>query len=148
MPANKPWKQYNESLVSRGTCLIDVSFLKKQRQELEKMNRNKIGAPYKCTDSQIGLLTGLYRVWHRLQNGSGSMQGTLRGCEDPPRFISRKSEEECYSCGRKLAIRIRRMPLAWPLTLRDCPSQTTEPVWSTNGRGRDANMPDCAHQLI
>lgn len=60
MPADKSWKQYNESLINRGTCLIDVSFLRKQKQELEKMNHDKIGAPYKCTNSQVDFLAGLY----------------------------------------------------------------------------------------
>ena len=45
MPTNKSWKQYDNSLINRGTCLVDVSFLKK-KQELLKMNQNKLGAPY------------------------------------------------------------------------------------------------------
>lgn len=72
MPANKSWKQYNNSLINRGTCLIDVSFLKKQKQELIKMNQNKLGAPYKYTNSQIDFLAGL-------KIGFGATYRTIQG---------------------------------------------------------------------
>ena len=83
MPANKSWKQHNESPIGRGTCLIDVSFLKKQRQELEKTSRNKIGAPYRCTDSQIGLLTGPHIGFG---TACRTVQGVCRGLSEVVRI--------------------------------------------------------------
>ncbi len=99
MPANKSWKQYNESLISRGTCLIDVSFLKKQKQELEKTSRNKIGAPYRCTDSQIGLLTGLHI-------GFGTACRTVQGaCRGPSDVV--KIPEIHFTQARRRILRLR-----------------------------------------
>jgi len=46
MPANRSWHDYNESLVERGRVLIDVSFLKLANDEIKKMNKGKVGAPF------------------------------------------------------------------------------------------------------
>lgn len=81
MSAEKSWKQYNNSLINRGTCLIDVSFLKKQKQELEKMNQDKLGAPYKYADSQIDFLAGL-------KIGFGATYRTVQGvCRGLSEFV-------------------------------------------------------------
>ena len=79
LPAGKSWKQYNESLINRGTCLIDISFLKKQEEELAQMNKNKMGAPYKCTNSQIEFLAGLYVGFDIPYR---SVQGVCRGLSE------------------------------------------------------------------
>jgi hypothetical protein len=46
MPLNKSWHDYNESLIERGSVLIDVSFLKSSNKEIKKMNIGKVGVPF------------------------------------------------------------------------------------------------------
>ncbi|MFZ0895726.1 MAG: hypothetical protein WAZ77_14610 [Candidatus Nitrosopolaris sp.] len=44
MPANKSWHDNNESLIERGR--VDVSFFKSANDEVKKMNKGKVGAPF------------------------------------------------------------------------------------------------------
>ena len=46
MPVNRSWHDYNESLMGRGGVLIDSSFLKSANDEIKKMNKGKVGAPF------------------------------------------------------------------------------------------------------
>jgi hypothetical protein len=46
MPAKKSWHDYNEFLVERGRVLIDVGFFKSSNDEIKKMNKGKVGAPF------------------------------------------------------------------------------------------------------
>jgi len=45
------WKEYNDKLVKRGEVLIDFGFLRREKQELNKMNENKRGRPYRYSES-------------------------------------------------------------------------------------------------
>jgi hypothetical protein len=60
MPLNKPsWHDYNESLIERGRVLIDVSFLRSSNKEVKKMNNDKVGAPFRYSDSYVQFLAFL-----------------------------------------------------------------------------------------
>ena len=79
MPANKSWHDYNESLVERGRVLIDVSFLKSANDEIKKMNKAKVGAPFQYPYSYIefvGFLKVGFKIPYR------TVQGIVRGLSE------------------------------------------------------------------
>ena len=57
---NRDWSVYNEQLVKRGEYLLDLDWVEGWDKELEEMNRNKVGSPYKYPDSLIKMQA----VWH------------------------------------------------------------------------------------
>ena len=80
MPAKRSWHDYNESLVERGRVLIDVGFfLKSTNIEIEKMNEDKVGAPFRYPASYIQFLAFLkigFKIPYR------TVQGIVRGLSD------------------------------------------------------------------
>src|SRR6476661_4256532 len=79
MPANKSWHDYNESLVERGRVLIDVSFLKSANDEIKKMNKDKVGAPFQYPRSYIEFVAFLkvgFKIPYR------TVQGIVRGLSE------------------------------------------------------------------
>ena len=79
MPANKSWHDYNESLVERGRVLIDVSFLKSANDEIKKMNKRKVGAPFQYPYSYIEFVAFLkvgFKIPYR------TVQGIVRGLSE------------------------------------------------------------------
>jgi len=50
---NREWFEYNSKLIKRGEWFFDFSFLDSFSKELEEMNKNKVGAPYKYSNSFI-----------------------------------------------------------------------------------------------
>ena len=79
MPANKSWHDYNESLVERGRVLIDVSFLKSANDEIKKMNKGKVGAPFQYPHSYIEFIAFLkvgFKIPYR------TVQGIVRGLSE------------------------------------------------------------------
>ena len=55
------WPSYNRSLVRRGEILFSYDFLDTWNSELENMNKNKNGKPFKFPDSFI-LAIGYIRI--------------------------------------------------------------------------------------
>ena len=79
MPANRSWHDYNESLVERGRVLIDVSFLKLANDEIKKMNKGKVGAPFQHPHSYIEFVAFLkvgFKIPYR------TVQGIVRGLSE------------------------------------------------------------------
>lgn len=79
MPANKSWHDYNESLVERGRVLIDVSFLKSANDEIKKLNKSKVGAPFQYPHSYIEFVAFLkvgFKIPYR------TVQGIVRGLSE------------------------------------------------------------------
>ncbi|MGB6674936.1 MAG: IS5 family transposase [Candidatus Nitrosopolaris sp.] len=79
MPTNKSWHDYNESLVERGRVLIDVSFLKSANDEIKKMNKGKVGAPFQYPYSYIEFVAFLkvgFKIPYR------TVQGIVRGLSE------------------------------------------------------------------
>ena len=59
MPANKSWRDYNESLIERGRVLINLDFIRSSNEEIKNMNKDKVGAPFQYSDNYIQFLTFL-----------------------------------------------------------------------------------------
>ena len=79
MQANKSWHDYNESLVERGRVLIDVSFLKSANDEIKKLNKSKVGAPFQYPHSYIEFVAFLkigFKIPYR------TVQGIVRGLSE------------------------------------------------------------------
>jgi len=66
------WRKTDEKLIKRGELVLDLSFLEDYEEELEAMNKGKVGPPYRLTPSYIQLLTAvryLYQMPYRQLEG-------------------------------------------------------------------------------
>ena len=84
MPANKSWHDYNESLIERGSVLIDLDFIRSSNEEIMNMNKDKVGAPFQYSDNYIQFLAFLkigFQIPYR------TVQGIVRGLSDYVRRI-------------------------------------------------------------
>lgn len=50
------WREYNEALVKRGEAILDLDTLREEEEELARMNREKVGRPFRYTESLMQLL--------------------------------------------------------------------------------------------
>ena len=100
MPLNKSWHDYNESLIERGSVLIDVSFIKSSNIEIKKMNIVKVGAPFHYSNSYVTFLAFLkigFKIPYRM------VQGIVRGLSEYVRIV----EEIHFTHIRRRMIRIK-----------------------------------------
>lgn len=58
------WRTYNESLVRRGQVMLDFGVIDGWQEELEKMNKGKVGEPYHYPDSFVQLLGYMRAYFH------------------------------------------------------------------------------------
>ena len=58
------WKKYNESLVKRGEVLLDFDVIDNWDNELEEMNKGKVGRKFVYPDSFIKLLGYMRAYFH------------------------------------------------------------------------------------
>ena len=58
---NRNWSEYNEKLVARGEFLLEMEWVRSWNKELEKMNKDKMGAPFEYPESLIRLQA----IWHQ-----------------------------------------------------------------------------------
>lgn len=68
------WPKTNEELVKCGEYLLDFGWVESWEDELEAMNKNKVGAPYKFPNSLIELQA----VWHAKQMPCRMIEGMTR----------------------------------------------------------------------
>jgi len=73
----RDWQEYNAKLIKRGEWFFDFSFLENISQELKQMNKNKVGKPYKYTDSFIEFESKLQPYFDYR-----SIQGICRGLSE------------------------------------------------------------------
>jgi hypothetical protein len=59
MPLGMSWHDYNDSLVERGRILFELDFTTSWKDEVETMNREKVGRPYAYPNSYIEFLSFL-----------------------------------------------------------------------------------------
>jgi hypothetical protein len=71
------WPIYNEQLVKRGEYFLDFDFVMNWNEELIKMNKKKIGAPYLFPNSFIELQA----VWHAKKIPYRMIEGISRDLE-------------------------------------------------------------------
>lgn len=71
---NRDWKEYNEKLVKRGEFYLNPRFLDNWLDEIEKMNRRKVGQPYTYPNSLIVFLAVLWSKGFDLR----ALQGITR----------------------------------------------------------------------
>lgn len=70
---NRNWVETNEKYVVRGEFYLDFEFVKGWNEELKRMNKGKVGAPFLFPDSFIKWLT----VWHQFVDYRG-LEGISR----------------------------------------------------------------------
>jgi len=56
----REWKTYNEQLIKRGEYLLDLDILDGWKEEVDTMNKGKVGSPYRFPKSLIQLQA----IWH------------------------------------------------------------------------------------
>jgi len=61
--ARRNWREYNEKLVRRGEILLDLDFLRSWNNELEEMNKGKVGRPYEYPMSYLRFLSMIYYLF-------------------------------------------------------------------------------------
>ena len=74
MQKKRNWKEYNEKLVRRGELYISLDFLDNWDEELEKMNKGKVGRPYIYPQTFMHFLAFLHVAFLPLRQ----MEGFLR----------------------------------------------------------------------
>ncbi len=50
------WHDYDEALIERGCAILDLGSLTSWREELDAMNREKLGRPFEFPNSYISFL--------------------------------------------------------------------------------------------
>lgn len=70
------WKQYNEQLVARGEAYVSLDFLEAWKEDVAKLNRKKVGAPYQYPESLMTFTAYLHTLLHVDFRG---LQGFIRG---------------------------------------------------------------------
>ena len=55
----RDWKEYNEQLIRRGEFYINPTFLETWDEEIEKLNKGKVGQPYKSNSMNFLLCSGV-----------------------------------------------------------------------------------------
>lgn len=66
------WRVYNEGLVKRGEILLDLEVFKDWGEELNRMNKGKVGAPYEYPESFIEFILQLkteFKIGYRQAGG-------------------------------------------------------------------------------
>ena len=75
MPVN--WRETDERLIRRGELILELGFVENYQAELEAMNHEKEGRPYKLTPTYIQFLTAvryLYGIpYHQLEGFTRSL---------------------------------------------------------------------------
>lgn len=68
---HRDWKTYNKQLVKRGEYLLDLDRVQGWNDELEEMNKGKVGKPYRFPNSLIQV----QGVWHSIEIPYRMIQG-------------------------------------------------------------------------
>jgi len=74
MQKKRNWKEYNEKLVRRGEIYLSLDFLENWDEELEKMNKGKVGRPYLYPQTFMQFLAFIHVAFLPLRQ----MEGFLR----------------------------------------------------------------------
>ena len=61
MPVN--WRETDERLIRRGELILELGFVENYQAELEAMNHEKEGRPYKLTPIYIQFLTTICYIY-------------------------------------------------------------------------------------
>lgn len=99
----RDWHEYNEELVRRGTFYLDFEWAKSWKQELAKMNENKVGSPYQFPESLIKLQS----IWLEFTD--------LRGVIGITRKVVEIGKIPDYNCFSTLCRRVNMMSLKFKL---------------------------------
>jgi len=90
----RDWHTYNEKLVRRGEAYVSLNFIDTWSKDVKKLNKRKVGAPFRYPDSLMVFLAYLHLLLHIDYRG---IEGFLRGlskliCFDIPDYstISRR----------------------------------------------------------
>ncbi len=75
----RDWGDLNEQYVRRGEVAFDLAFLASWRSELDEMNENKKGRPYRYPRSLVRFVRLLRDVWHLALRQA---EGLLRALSD------------------------------------------------------------------
>lgn len=72
----RDWRAYNERLVARGEAYVSLDFLELWEEDVERLNRKKVGAPYRYPGSLMTFMGYLHTL---LGVDFRGLRGFLRG---------------------------------------------------------------------
>ena len=96
----RDWKQYNERLVKRGEIYLSLDFLGSWAENLGKMNRDKVGAPFRYPEPFIAFLGFIHIM---LMVDYRGLEGFTRGLG---KFASVPVPDYSTICRRVNALRL------------------------------------------
>jgi len=108
------WKEYNEKLVRRGELYLSLEFLESWDNELDKMNKDKKGAPFSYPEQFVVFMAFVYSIFHVPYR---QMEGFLRKLSD---LVSQDIAADYTTLFKRIA----RMNITLPETI----SNKTEDV--------------------
>ena len=78
------WHDYDEALIERGCAILDLDSLVSWKEELDEMNRDKLGRPYEFPNSYISFLAFMkvgFDIPYR------TVEGIVRELSEYVRFV-------------------------------------------------------------
>ena len=96
----RDWKAYNETLVKRGEMYLSLGFLETWTEDLDTMNKGKVGAPYEYPDP---LMTFLGFTHIMLGVDYRGLEGFTRGLT---RFVAIPVPDYSTICRRVNALKL------------------------------------------
>ena len=86
LPLGMGWHDYNESLIERGSSLMDLGFLNTWHDEVEVMNEGKEGRPYRFPESYVSFLAflkvGFDMTFRELQGVTRALSEHIKPLEE------------------------------------------------------------------
>src|SRR5438128_8680508 len=100
-PLGMSWHDYDEALIERGCAILDLDSLTSWKEELDAMNRDKLGRPYEFPNSYISFLAFMkvgFDIPYR------TVEGIVRELSEYVRFV----EEIHYTHMRRRILAIMK----------------------------------------
>ena len=96
------WHDYDEALIERGCAILDLDSLTSWKEQLDAMNRDKLGRPYEFPNSYISSFLAFMKVGFDIPYRT--VEGIVRELSEYVRFV----EEIHYTHMRRRILAIMR----------------------------------------
>ena len=101
-PLGMSWHDYDEALIERGCAILDLDSLTSWKEELDAMNRDKLGRPYEFPNSYISSFLAFMKVGFDIPYRT--VEGIVRELSEYVRFV----EEIHYTHMRRRILAIMK----------------------------------------
>ena len=101
-PLGMSWHDYDEALIERGCAILDLDSLTSWKEELDAMNRDKLGRPYEFPNSYISSFLAFMKVGFDIPYRT--VEGIVRELSEYVRYV----EEIHYTHMRRRILAIMK----------------------------------------